>query len=632
MKFIGIDIGTTTTSGLVYDLERKTILHSITEDNPYLDLKGHEEWERLQESDKIVLQVEDILKNLIAWEPDVLGIGLTGQMHGIVYVDQEGKQVSPLYTWQDGRGGLAIDVSHSYAEYLSEHSGYTVAPGYGLATHFYNLRNGLVPANAVSFCTIADYVALRLTGSVVPLIDPTQAAGIGCYSFELNDFDKAAIAAVGLDPAMLPKVVPSGTVIGLTNQGISVYASLGDNQASFLGSVPHPEETVLMNIGTGSQLSALLPEYSGTVVGMEARPYPGGGVLMVGAALSGGKSYALLERFFRQLIGAYTGEEPTDVYSLMDQLLRNEPNEAHGLSVSPQFLGTRTNPDVRGTVKGISLDNFTPASLTHAFLQGMIDELHAFFRVLEEKVDKPFEILIGSGNALRANSVLCTKAQITFGLPLKLSEAPEEAAVGAALCAAVGSGQIASFREAGQFIGSYRTSENMDGKEEELQLPPSAEKINELMQKYSLSYPQKATLDQIIVLPGQAIGPFRLGMTEAEIGISARSFPMHYNVEYDEVGLASFIEIAEPGEEWACRYRDLDLFRTTAKKLIADLDQESPYDHKYAESGCTYRFPIIGLTLWRSTELTEEEMSSEEFKALPAESRRMSCGLFISKL
>ncbi|ULO04712.1 hypothetical protein H1230_16205 [Paenibacillus sp. 19GGS1-52] len=456
MKFIGLDIGTTTITGLVYDLERKTILHAITEDNPYLDQKGYEEWERLQDSDKIFLQVEDILNNLIGWEPEVLGIGLTGQMHGIVYVDQEGKQVSPLYTWQDGRGSLAIDDSHSYAEYLSEHSGYTITPGYGLVTHFYNLRNGHVPASAVSFCTIADYVTLRLTGSVVPLIDPTQAAGIGCYSFELNDFDKAAIAAAGLDPAMLPKVVPSGTVIGLTNQGISVYASLGDNQSSFLGSVPHPEETVLMNIGTGSQLSALLPEYSGTVVGMEARPYPGGGVLMVGAALSGGKSYALLESFFRQLIASYTGDEPTDVYSLMDQLLRNEQNEAHGLRVSPRFLGTRSDPDARGTVEGISLDNWTPGSLAHAFLQGMINELHAFFRVINEKVDKPFEILIGSGNALRANPLLCTKAQMTFGLPMKLSEAPEEAAVGAALCAAVGSGQIASFREAGQFIVSLQ--------------------------------------------------------------------------------------------------------------------------------------------------------------------------------
>ncbi|MRN54902.1 sedoheptulokinase [Paenibacillus monticola] len=619
MKFIGIDIGTTTITGLVYDLERKTILHSNTADNLVSSHLSSEEWERQQDPDEIFLQVEDILNNLIAWEPEVLGIGLTGQMHGIVYVDLKGKHVSPLYTWQDGRGSLAMEDSHSYADYLSEHSGYTVAPGYGLVTHFYNLRNGLVPASAVSFCTIADYVALRLTGTVVPLIDPTQAAGMGCYNFELNDFDKVAIAAAGLDPAMLPKVVPSGAVIGLTNQGIPVHASLGDNQASFLGSVPHPEETVLMNIGTGSQLSVLLPEYSGTVRGMEVRPYPGGGVLMVGAALSGGKSYALLESFFRQLIRSYTGEEPTDVYSLMDQLLRIEPNEARGLRVSPRFLGTRTDPDVRGTVKGITLDNFTPGSLTHAFLQGMIDELYAFFRVLEEKMVKPFKLLIGSGNALRANPELCTKAQITFGLPLKLSDAPEEAAVGAALCAAVGSGQIASFREAGQFISSYRTVENNDDEEEELQLPPSAEKINELMRKYSLSYPQKATLEQIIVQPGQAIGPFRLGMTEAEIGISARNYPMHYNVEYDEAGLASFIEIAEPGEEWSCRYRDMDLFRTTAKKLIADLDQESPYDRKYAETGCTYLFSSLGLTLWRSSELTEEEMCSEEFKALPAD-------------
>ncbi|NQX44226.1 hypothetical protein HQN87_02690 [Paenibacillus tritici] len=98
------------------------------------------------------------------------------------------------------------------------------------------------------------------------------------------------------------------------------------------------------------------------------------------------------------------------------------------------------------------MDNFTPGGLAHAFLQGMIDELHGFLKALESEGAKKFSRLIGSGNALRTNPVLCAKAEATFGLPLTLGEYAEEAAVGAALCAAVGSGAVTSFGEAGAYL------------------------------------------------------------------------------------------------------------------------------------------------------------------------------------
>ncbi|QSF47344.1 sedoheptulokinase [Paenibacillus tianjinensis] len=453
MKFIGLDIGTTSITGLIYDLEQKTVVCSVTDDSGTGTTEHREEWERLQDPESIIERTRQILEQLYLMEEEIIGIGLTGQMHGIVYTDSRGQHVSPLYTWQDGRAGLPIDGGSSYAQKLSETTGYTVAPGYGLATHYYNIHNGLVPAAAVSFCTIADYAALRLTGSRSPLIDPTQAAGIGCYSFDNRGFDYAAIKRAGIDTGLLPQVVPSGTVIGFTTSGIPVYCSLGDNQASFLGSVPVPDESVLLNIGTGSQLSVLLPDGEYPLEGMEIRPFPGGGRLAVGAALSGGKSYALLEHFFRELITAYTGEAPGKLYTFMEQLLSDRETPGKELRVNTQFLGTRTNPEVRGSIGQISLDNFTPAHLAHGFLQGMIDELHAFYTTLTSITGSAYKHMIGSGNALRANAVLCAKAQSTFKLPLALSYSPEEAAVGAALYAAVGAGGVESFSEAGQYIG-----------------------------------------------------------------------------------------------------------------------------------------------------------------------------------
>lgn len=103
VKYIGLDIGTTSISGLVYDLEQRTVLHTISDEGGNTPT-GSAEWERLQDPERILLQVEDILEQLVSWEPDVSGIGLTGQMHGILYINRNGQHVSPLYTWQDGRG------------------------------------------------------------------------------------------------------------------------------------------------------------------------------------------------------------------------------------------------------------------------------------------------------------------------------------------------------------------------------------------------------------------------------------------------------------------------------------------------------------------------------------------------
>ncbi|WP_052092067.1 FGGY family carbohydrate kinase [Paenibacillus sp. FSL H7-0357] len=638
MKYIGLDIGTTSISGLVYDLEQRTVLHTISDEGGNTPT-GSAEWERLQDPERILLQVEDILEQLVSWEPDVSGIGLTGQMHGILYINRNGQHVSPLYTWQDGRGGLPYDASLSYAQKLSESTGYPVTPGYGLATHYYNLLHDLVPNDASSFCTIADYVALRLAGCDVPRIDATQAAAIGCYSFLLNDFDRTALAEAGIVSKMLPQVVPSGTVVGLTSHGIPVYTSLGDNQASFLGSVPAPDQSLLLNIGTGSQLSVLLPEGMEQVDGMEMRPYPGGGVLMVGAALSGGKSYALLEHFFRQIIEAYTGEAAEEVYSIMDRLLKDNPAGSQGLTVHSQFLGTRSNPSTRGSIEGISLDNFTPGKLAHAFLEGMVDELHVFYTALGMKTGRTYDYIVGSGNALRANTVLCAKVRSAFRLPFSLSSSQEEAAVGSALCAAVGSGYLSSFREAGEYITleqSNQTCEVEISSKDKLRLmdkyglsaPEPQESVipfisdAEEAERAELPYTQSAGLMEsgpriIPVLPGQSIGPLRLGMTEAEIAKAAAEFPLFYKVEYNGAGSAVFIEIANSGEEWTCSFAGIDLFATMAEKLIIILDQLSPYERNPAETGCTYTFPQLGLTLWRSDALSEADLLTEEYLSLP---------------
>ena len=160
MKTLGLDIGTTTVSAVV--VENGALLASVTKKNGYFIDMG-EPFAKCQDVARIEETAKEALEELLSLHPDVSAIGVTGQMHGILYLDADGTPLSPLYTWQDGRGDRIFREGESYASYLSKKTGYALATGYGCVTHFYNQTNGLVPQGAVVFSTIHDYIAMRLS-------------------------------------------------------------------------------------------------------------------------------------------------------------------------------------------------------------------------------------------------------------------------------------------------------------------------------------------------------------------------------------------------------------------------------------------------------------------------------------
>ena len=107
MKAMGIDIGTTTISGVVLDVEKKQAVETRTIPNGSF-LSSGKDWERIQNVSVILKKAQALVDELLDCCPDCASIGLTGQMHGITYIDREGESVSPLYTWQDGRGNLRL--------------------------------------------------------------------------------------------------------------------------------------------------------------------------------------------------------------------------------------------------------------------------------------------------------------------------------------------------------------------------------------------------------------------------------------------------------------------------------------------------------------------------------------------
>ena len=428
---IGLDIGTTSISAVAAEVSSGALLRSVTVPNDGI-LPSPDGVSRLQDPVRIVETALGLKESLAAEFSPVAAIGVTGQMHGILYLDRAGRAVSPLYTWQDGRGNLPYGKS-TYAAHLSTRSCYPLASGFGLVTHFINREQGLVPSEAVTFCTIQDYIALLLARRKTPLLHASDAASFGCFDLEAHTFDRFAMEKLGFDNAFLPAVTAETAIIG-QDGSIPVAAAIGDNQASVLGSLRENAD-ILVNIGTGSQVSAVVsapvPFPAGAV-----RPYVDGKFLLAGSPLCGGRAYALLHRFFARCAELFGGDG-RDIYTVMNDMAAEQP-EDHSLTVDTRFCGTRNDPALRGALSEISEDNFTPEQLTRGVLWGMTAELRGLYG--EMPLLSPATGLVGSGNAVRKNQVLRRYLEEQFNLPLKLPVHREEAAFGAAVFAAAAAG------------------------------------------------------------------------------------------------------------------------------------------------------------------------------------------------
>ena len=440
MKTIGIDIGTTTISGIVLDTEsmetpdKITIKHECAMSS---DIPGA----MVQDAELLVSKAVQVLDVLIARCPDCRAVGLTGQMHGIVYTGAEGNAVSPLYTWQDRQGDIAPSGGISMIREIHERTGRTEASGYGLVTHLCLARDGRVPSGAEQLCTVPDYLGMKLTGRKRPLMHAGMAASLGFYLVREGRFDYEALKSLDMQEELLPEITEDIQCAGFY-RGLPVTAALGDNQASFYGAVGERMDAALLNIGTGGQIS-VLSDTAPHLPGIEVRPFMNGRYLLAGASLCGGRAYAVLERFFREYMKAAGGTdaEQYDVMLRLSKKALEKRKEGAGggtdsLLVDTAFQGTRIQPDKAGSIRNIREDSFLPGELILGVTEGIVDELYEFWQIMKEGTGRQLTLLVGSGNGLRSNPVMQEIAERRFGCPLILPRCLEEAAAGAALAAA----------------------------------------------------------------------------------------------------------------------------------------------------------------------------------------------------
>ncbi|MBE6650033.1 MAG: MerR family transcriptional regulator [Ruminococcaceae bacterium] len=421
---VGIDIGTTTISAVVYDIDNKEHLEAYTVPH---NANVHSDAYSEQKTATVLDKAEKLLYHILNCYTSVVSIGITGQMHGIVYVDSEGNPVSDLINWQDGRADIVLDNGMTTCEYITHITGERISSGYGIATHCYNINNNLVPLNATGFCSIMDMFAIKICGLKKAITHTSVAASFGMFDVEKGEFKKDKLSLLGIGEEFLPCVTEENLIIGEC-RGIAVSVAIGDNQASFLGSVQKNSEDVLVNIGTGSQIS-VAGDFCKVGEELEVRPFINGKYLICGSALCGGFAYSMVEQFFKSYV-SYVGITDEPQYKVINRLaLEAYERGENSLEVDVSFFGKRSEPEKRGYIRNIGRQNFTPSALILGILQGMCNELYEMYEELEEKKKN----VIVSGGAARKNKVLCKLIAERFGSSVFLNAFEEEAATGAAL-------------------------------------------------------------------------------------------------------------------------------------------------------------------------------------------------------
>lgn len=447
MNILGIDIGTTTVTALVLNTEKSEILKSCTLKNDSF-IEGRA-FEKLQDPNLIIETVKAVVKT-VTDSLTIDAIGITGQMHGILYLDKYNTPCSPLMIWQDERGNEIYKNGLSYAEYLTKETGLKAASGFGLTTHFYNLVNNEIPENAVMLCTIHDYLVALLTGTK-PVTHSSDAASLGFYNLKENCFDENALEKVGITKSFLPKVIKSTVLAGKTNcdffpDNIPVAVAIGDNQGSFLGSVADAENSVLVNVGTGSQVSFVTEKVKELSCG-EIRPLTDDKYIFVGASLCGGRAYAILKTFFEKC-AEMLGGKAENLYSLMDKKAEAITDFSDLLTVNCQFCGTRENPKLRGSIDNIGIDNLTPENLIFGTLKGVSKELFDMYESEKSLLTAIPTTLVCSGNGLRKSEIWRKIFTEDFKMEATLPKHSEEAATGACVFASVASGIFEDIKSA----------------------------------------------------------------------------------------------------------------------------------------------------------------------------------------
>ncbi|MCL7454018.1 MAG: xylulokinase [Anaerolineae bacterium] len=460
---LGIDVGTTGAKALLIDRAGQVVTSATAE---YPMFTPRPLWTEQHPADWWVAMARSIRQVLAETgiEPaQVAGIGLTGQMHGLVLLDVHGEVLRPCIMWNDQRttAQCAAITREVGAGNVLRLTGNPVLPGFTAPKLVWvREHEPEVYDQAAKVLLPKDYVRYRLTGGYFSEV--SDASGTSLFDVGQRRWSDEMLKAVGVPRSWLPEVTESPVVsarvsrlaageIGLL-AGTPVVGGGGDQAAQAVGTGIVAEGAVSVTIGTSGVVFAASEAYR---VESQGRLHafchvvPGMWHLM-GVMLSAGGSF----RWYRDALGdlerLQARDEGLDPYDLLVEAAAQVAPGCEGLLFLPYLTGERTpypDPSARGVFFGLTLRH-GKAHLTRAVLEGVSYGLRDSLELMRG-LGLSIEQVRASGGGVRSPLWRQILADV-FEVEITTVAVTEGAAYGAALLAAVGAGLYGSVPEACQ--------------------------------------------------------------------------------------------------------------------------------------------------------------------------------------
>lgn len=447
MKLLGLDVGTGGSRAVVVDERGQVVASATREHAPFASPRtgwaeqDARDWWRASAG-----AVRAALTSGGVPAEEIGGVGLTGQMHGAVLLDERGEVLRPALIWCDQRTeaecrwitervGAARVIELTLNPALTN---FTLTKMLWVREHepdtWARVRSVLLPK---------DYARLMLTGERAT--DVADASGTLLLDVTARRWSAEMLAAMELDERLLPAVFESPEVTGQVSAagaeatglraGTLVVAGAGDQAAGAVGMGIVRPGAVSATIGTSGVVFAATDKPAldaGGRVHTFCHAAPGRWHVM-GVTQGAGLSL----RWFRDQFGAGR-DDGRDAYERLSEEAARAPAGADGLLWAPYLMGERTphlDPQARAALVGLTASH-TRAHVVRAILEGVAFSLRDTLTIFGE-MRVPVETMRLGGGGARSQAWRQIQADV-YGREVETVEAEEGAAYGAALLAGVG--------------------------------------------------------------------------------------------------------------------------------------------------------------------------------------------------
>jgi xylulokinase len=438
--FVGIDLGTSSVRATAIDAHgavRGTTqrAYRILRPRPGFAEQDPDEWWSAT-CDALRELLQDIDARTVG------GVGVTGQMHGLVALDGAGEPVRPAIIWPDTRSAAEVERLTATVGAARVRRMTGISPAVGLLGPSLAWIRQHEPATYASIARLLlpkDYVRYRLVGDTAT--EPSDACGTLLYDLDSGRWSGEITRALDIDAALLPAVRASTDVAGTIREPVARETGLAAGAPVVLGGgdqataavtlgLDHQGATAVAISTGGTVLQAASTRPDDSAAGLHVLRGVASRLLLMGAILAAGQA---LDWVARVTLGHPSRHD--EVRRLVDEAAGVAPG-ADGLLFLPYLNGERT-PVMDSAASGLFLGLTTfheRGHLVRAVLEGVALALGECVEVVSAAGRRP-EQLIGSGGGMRHRVWRQILADVT-GLPVVGSRYDEHSAVGAALTAA----------------------------------------------------------------------------------------------------------------------------------------------------------------------------------------------------